>query len=61
MLRIKITTKYELIKLIQETNIKQVVAEDIRSIEELKDLYRAAERHLRSKKRITMFVITTRE
>lgn len=59
MLQQKISNKQELIRLIQSTNIKKIDAADINSKDDIKEMIRAAEQHLRSNQQITMFVITT--
>jgi len=59
MLELKIKNKPELIRLIQSTNIKTIDAADINNKDDIKEMTRAAEQHLRSNHKITMFVITT--
>jgi hypothetical protein len=59
MLELKITNKQELIRLIQSANIKKIDAADINNKDDIKEMTRAAEQHLRSNNKITMFIITT--
>lgn len=59
MLELKISNKQELIRLIQSANIKKIDAADINSKDDIKEMNRAVEQHLRSNHQITMFVITT--
>ena len=59
MLQQKISNKQELIRLIQSTNIKKIDAADINSKDDIKEMTRAAQQHLQSNHKITMFVITT--
>lgn len=59
MLKQKILNKQDLIRLIQSTQIKKIEAADINNKDDIKEINRAAEQHLRSNHQITMFVITT--
>lgn len=58
MLQQKISNKQELIRLIQSAYIKKIEAADINNKDDIKEMTRAAEQHLRSNHKITMFVIT---
>ena len=59
MMELKITNKQELIRLIQSANIKKIDAADINNKDDIKEMTRASEMHLRSNNKITMFIITT--
>ena len=59
MLEKKITTKQELMKLLQSVNIKNVNAADVHTIDDIKNMNRAAEQLLRSNHKLTMFIIST--
>ena len=59
MLQQRISSKQELIRLIQSANIKKIDAADINSKDDIKEMTCAAEQHLRSTHKITMFIITT--
>lgn len=59
MLERAITTKQELIKIVQSAHIKRVVAEDIHTSDDIKHLCRAAEQLLRSNHQVTIFITTT--
>ena len=59
MLKLKITNKQDLMRLIQSAYIKKIDAAAINSKDDIKEMTRAAEQQLRSNHKITMFVITT--
>lgn len=58
MLQININTKQELLKLIQSSDIKQVLARDIRIPDDLNDIKKSAIQMMKSKK-ITVFVVAS--
>ena len=59
MLEQKVTTKLHMVQLLQSTNIKKIIAADIKTKDDLAKLNRDAEQQLRSNNKITMFLITT--
>jgi len=59
MLEQKVTTKLHMVQLLQSTNIKKIIAADIKTKDDLAKLNRDAEHLLRSNNKITMFLITT--
>ena len=59
MLEKIITTKLHMVQLLQSTNIKKIIAADIKTKDDLAKLNRDAEHLLRSNNKITMFLITT--
>jgi hypothetical protein len=59
MLEQKITTKQELMRLIQSVLIKKIIASDVHTRDDIQDMCRAAEQLLRSNQTATMFIITT--
>ncbi len=58
MLEQNITTKQDLMKLIQSVQIKKIIASDVHTNEDIKDMCRTAEQFLRSNKNATVFVIS---
>lgn len=58
MLQINITTKQDLLKLIQSSDIKQVLARDIHVPDDLNDIKKSAIQMMKSKK-ITVFVVAS--
>ena len=57
MLELHIKTKSELLKLLQGSDIKLVVAKDVDSVEDLKDAMKSGESMLRTKKHLTLFLV----
>lgn len=59
MLEQKVTTKNDMVQILRSTNIKNIIAADIKTKADLTKLNLAAEQQLRSNNKITMFLITT--
>jgi hypothetical protein len=59
MLQININTKQELIKLIQSSDIRQVIARDIHVPDDLNEMKKSAIQLMKSKKSITVFVVAS--
>lgn len=59
MLQITVSTKQELIKLIQSSNISRVVAKDIHQPEDLNEVKKAGVAMMRDKKQITAILVAT--
>jgi len=59
MLEKVITTKQELIKLLQSSNIRKIIASDVHKESEINELAKSAKQILRSNSQVTIFVIST--
>lgn len=59
MLEQKITTKLDMIKLIQASQIKKIIASDIKSSADLDKIKKDVEQLIRSNQDVTIFAITT--
>jgi hypothetical protein len=59
MLEQKITTKNDMVRILQSANIKKIIAADIKSKDDLDKMNLAAQQQLRSNNKITIFLITT--
>jgi hypothetical protein len=59
MLQKNINTKQDLIKLIQSSDIKQVIARDIHVPEDLNEVKKLAIQMMRNKKSITVFIVAS--
>ena len=59
MLAQKITTKLDMIKLIQGSQIKKIIASDIKSNADLEKIKKEVEQLVRSNQDVTIFAITT--
>ena len=57
MLEMKITTKQQLMKLLQGSDIKVVIAKDIESADDLEQLKKSGQTMLRNGKSITAFLV----
>lgn len=59
MLEQKITTKHDLIKLLQASVIKKIIASDIESSVDLEKIKKEVEKLIRSNQNVTIIAITT--
>jgi hypothetical protein len=59
MLEMKITTKQQLMKLLQGSDIKVVIAKDIGSTDDLDQLKKSGQTMLRNGKSITAFLVAS--
>ena len=59
MLAQKITTKHDLIRLLQISQIKKIIASDIKSSADMEKIKKEVEQLIRSSQDVTIFAITT--
>ena len=59
MLAQKITTKHDLIRLLQISQIKKIIASDIQSSADMEKIKKEVEQLIRSNQDVTIFAITT--
>lgn len=59
MLQKQITTKSDLIRLLQMSSVRKVIAQDVREMRDMMDLSKQVETMIRGKKPLTIFVVVS--